>query len=62
MGFKNGLKAAAALLVATAEDYEEMAGRLRSQNNRSSRTGADLLEQKAQLLRGQAQHILNLKE
>lgn len=69
--YAEGLAGAAAYLEATAADYEQMAaardkhaqdkGRMLPGVRLSYITGAQALREKAQLLRGQAGHIRNLK-
>lgn len=62
--FQRGLEAAAAYLVGTASDFEEGIDRINRIKNRSTFDMCQLteLKMKSTLLRGQAGHILNLKD
>jgi hypothetical protein len=62
--FNKGLEAAVAHLNSTAADYEQSVERIRRQQHRTDREQRDCNrdEEKARLLRGQAGHILALKQ
>ena len=70
-GFTRGLHAASEFLMHTAEDYEQSANQLTPECERpgifpnsqaAAKHARQILREKAQLLRGQAEHILNLTE
>lgn len=62
MTFKAGLKASHDYLIATADDFKQMADHLNSQYHRSPNEikNGEILTEKYQLLYGQAAHILKL--
>jgi len=61
-GFRAGTEAAAQWLIATAQDYQQMAGRMTHTAMRPvEKLNVGVMDEKAQLLEGQAGHVRNLK-